>query len=237
MILTALTKALAPTYNTYILATGGTGPYIYSIVSGGGSVNATTGLFTAPNAPAKVILKAVDSLAVEATVTIEVMTPIKLFADVIKTFMGLADDQVYLYNQKFKIPPDDRLYIAIKYPEAKPYANNTKYDGSGAGLVAQQTTHFNATIMVDIMSKSTAALERKEEVVLALTSDYSKRQQQLNAFAIARMPQRVVALNELEGDAIPYRFNLSVGLQYAFRKLSNTAYIDNFQAVQVRVDP
>lgn len=237
MTLTALTRALAPTYNTYVTATGGTPPYVYSIVSGGGSVNSATGLFTAPNTPATVVVKAVDADLEEATVTINVMGAVKLFADVIKTFMGLADDQVYLYNQKFKIPPDDRIYIAIKYPEAKPFANNTKYDGTGAGLVAQQTTHFNATIMVDIMSKSTAALERKEEVVLALTSDYSKRQQQLNAFSIARMSQRIVALNELEGDAIPYRFNLSVGLQYAFRKLSATEYFDNFQDVEVQTDP
>lgn len=240
MTLITLNAALAPSNTTYIKATGGTGTITYSIVSGGGIINAATGLYTAPNAPAKVILKAVDSAIPtpnEATVTIEVMGALKLFADVLRRGLNLSTDQVYLYNQQFKIPPDDRIYIAIKYPDAKPFSNIQKYDGSGSGLNLIQETNFRANVMVDIMSKSTEAFDRKEEVLFAMTNDYAKRQQQKNGFSIARIPSTFVALNELEGAAIPYRFNITVGLQYAVRKVAAAEYYDEFRDVTVQTDP
>ncbi len=49
LTLVCSTNALSPGLTTSFLAQGGWPPYLYSIVSGGGSINSGTGLYTAPN--------------------------------------------------------------------------------------------------------------------------------------------------------------------------------------------
>lgn len=53
-------------------ALGGSGPFTYSIVSGGGSINSSTGLFTAPATAGSVTVRVTDSLAATATATVTV---------------------------------------------------------------------------------------------------------------------------------------------------------------------
>ena len=53
-------------------AVGGSGPFTYSIVSGGGAINASTGAFTAPATAGSVTVRVTDSLAATATATVTV---------------------------------------------------------------------------------------------------------------------------------------------------------------------
>ncbi|MDR3608675.1 MAG: hypothetical protein P4M08_15030 [Oligoflexia bacterium] len=59
-------------------ATGGTSPYIFTIASGGGSINSSTGLFTAPTIAATVTVTVIDSSSkgssASATVTVSSTT-------------------------------------------------------------------------------------------------------------------------------------------------------------------
>lgn len=66
----ALTLAVNNT--TTFSATGGVSPYTYSIVSGGGSINAVSGVFTAPASTGSVVVRVTDSLlnSADATVTV-----------------------------------------------------------------------------------------------------------------------------------------------------------------------
>ncbi|MGZ6417442.1 MAG: Ig-like domain-containing protein, partial [Pseudobdellovibrio sp.] len=61
---------------TFSAAGGGT-PYVYSIVSGGGSINPSTGDFTAPATPSTTVVRVTDSLShtADATVTIVNLSP------------------------------------------------------------------------------------------------------------------------------------------------------------------
>jgi uncharacterized delta-60 repeat protein len=52
---------LLPTTGTSFSVINGTPPYTYAIESGGGTINSTTGLFTAPNATGTTVVKVTDS--------------------------------------------------------------------------------------------------------------------------------------------------------------------------------
>lgn len=159
------------------------------------------------------------------------MTPLQLLCKIIQTELGLANGQVYLWDQKVDIPTDERLYITVGILTAKPYSNRMRYDpvaGSPGSLNAVQCSNWNATVSVNIMSKSTQALDRKEEVLMALASTYSKQIQAANGIGIAVLPSSFVNLSEVDGAAIPYRFNFSVALQYEVTKTKAVDFYNTF---------
>ena len=62
LAITPATKTLVVNNTFTFSATGGVSPYAYSVVSGGGSVNASTGLYTAPAAAGSASVRVTDSL-------------------------------------------------------------------------------------------------------------------------------------------------------------------------------
>ncbi len=154
--------------------------------------------------------------------------PWKLVCEIIREEMELDDEQVYLYNNKFNIPPDEKVYIAVALGPSKPFSNIRREVSNDAGLAEEQTTNFQCTLIIDVMSKGPIARDRKEEVILALGSTLSQRTQEENGFYIAPISSSFVPLSSLEGAAIPYRFNISVAIQYKTSKSKQIAYYDTF---------
>lgn len=228
-------------------ATGGSEPYLYSVAPGGagGSID-VDGTYTSPENPLAVGVDTIlvsDSsspAALTASATIVVNQPLALVADLIKTGLGLSRDQVYLFDQKFNVPNDSRLYVAIGVQSCRPFGNRPRYDGGGsaeAALTAVQSVNMLATISLDVLSRSTEALYRKEQVLLALTSPYAQRQMALNSFFVAPLSTGFVNLSLVEGPAIPYRFQILVSLQYFTRLAGPTEYFDQFGSVEVVTEP
>lgn len=236
--------AIGAGLSTSFGASGGTGPYTWSVLPGGagGTIVAGTGIYTAPAVvnpdPKKAYdtVKVVDSLAAEAEIQILVGSPLQLVCDIIQREMNLDQGQVYLWNQKINTPNDSRLYVAVGIVSTKPFANRNVPDGSGAGLESKQSVSVVATLSIDILSRSPEARERKEEVLMALFSDYSKYQQAANAFGIARLSSAFQNLSEIEGAAIPYRFNISINMQYLVRKTKAVPYYDDFENAEVTTE-
>jgi hypothetical protein len=76
--ITPSTKTLAIN-NTFVFsAAGGTAPYTYSIVSGGGSIDSVTGDYTAPAAADNVVVRVTDSVATSVTASITVFDTLTL---------------------------------------------------------------------------------------------------------------------------------------------------------------
>lgn len=239
--------AVGPGITSSFLANGGTGPYTYSVLGGGagGSIDGTTGVYTAPgvvpSVPAMVYdtIQAQDSLSATVTAQVLVGLPLVLFCDIIQHEMGLANGRVYLWDQKIMQPTDSGLYIAIGVMSCKPFGNINSHDGSGSGLTSNQFVSMYAMLSVDIISRGPAARDRKEEIILALNSDYAQSQQEANSFYIGRLPAggQFVNLSNVDGAAIPYRFNISVAIQYAFVKPTDVAYMHTFEPVEVTTEP
>lgn len=233
----ARTQALAPFISVPIGASGGTPPYTFSVRSGGagGSINSVSGQYTAPFQPGVDVIQVADSLNALAYLTLNIGNAIQLLCDIIQVQLNLASDQVYLWDQKFNIPNDARLYVPVGVLVCKPFGNTNSFDPVNGQV---QSVNMSATLSIDILSRSLDALNRKEEVLMALNSFYSESQQELNNFRIFRISQNFVNLSEEEGAAILYRFNISVNVQYMIMKVSAIPYYDNFPGAQVvQVEP
>lgn len=235
--------AIGPGLTSSFLASGGTGPYTYAVRpnGAGGSINGT-GVYTAPAQAGETpqtlydTIVATDSLGATGTAKILVGSPLLLFCEIIERQLGLAPGRVYLWDQKVMQPTDSGLYVAVSVPSCKPFANNTEYDGLGNAI---QTVNMMATVDIDVISRGPAARDQKEQVVLAFMSDYSQSQQAANSFLIGRLPpgSRFVNLSSIDGAAIPYRYKISVNMQYAVTKTQATPYFDTFAQPTVSTNP
>lgn len=245
LTLSTSVTAMAPGLMTSVLGLGGTAPYVYSIIpnGAGGSIDSSTGIYMAPLVASNDPLKQYDTIVVtdslKATAKFDMLITdaLGLFCDVIQKELGLPQGRVYLYNQKVFQPPDASLYVAVMVLTCKPFGNTKQYDPT-TGLDSIQSTNMRATLSVDIISRDLSALRRKEEVIMALNSDYSESQQEFNSFQIGKLPPggQFVNLSNIDGAAIPYRFNISVNIQYFVKKIKAVPYFDTFLPITVTTE-
>lgn len=239
--------ALAPGLETSFAASGGEEPYVFSVVPGGagGSIGASTGIYTAPAAEnpnpklSSDVIRVTDANDDTADYPLLVTGPLGLLCEILQKELALDPGRVYLWDQKINQPSDAGLYIAVSVLTARPFANTVRYDASEDALGAVQSLNMMATLSLDVISRSNAALMRKEEVLMALASPYSESQQEANSFSIGRLPpgSQFVNLSMVDGAAIPYRFNISVNMQYFARKLKAVPYFDDFADPAVTTEP
>ena len=239
LILLSNLSAMGTNLKTGLSAAGGMAPYVYSVVAGGagGTVNPSTGVYTSPNVTGTDLIQVTDAAQVSVTAPIAILSPLELFCEIIQNQLGLANGRVYLWDQKINQPTDLGLFIVVGVLNAKPFSSSFYADGSGSGFNEMQAVNVMANLSVDIMSRGNEAVTRKEEVVMALSSYYARSQMEANSFYIARLPNSFVDLSDLDGTSIPYRFNLSVNIQYSVRKTRAVPYYDTFATPSILTDP
>jgi len=140
-----------------------------------------------------------------------------------------------VWDSKIFQPTDSDLYIAVSVMNPKPFGSSNYVRADGAEV---QTVSMGATLDVDAISRGPAARDRKEEIILALASIYSRQQQQANSFYVARLPMHAgfQNLSEVDGAAIPYRYRISVAVMYKVTKILDAQYFDTFSDPNVVVD-
>lgn len=228
------------------LGSGGTGPYIYSVLPGGagGSIDATTGRYTAPiiisSNPdlAYDTIQAMDQVGDTGTAVIMIGQPLFLFCDIIQKGLGLANGRVYIWDQKIMQPTDSGLYIAVAEQTSKVIGSSNEQVSEGGELISVQSVVTQATLLIDFISRGPSARERKEELIAVLNSDYSRSQQDANNFYIASLSvnSKFVNLSEVDGAAIPYRYQIPVHVQYMVKRALPTPFFDDFE-LEVITDP
>lgn len=189
-------------------AIGGSEPYSYEVSEGGGSIDAD-GIYTASGSKIERIkIKVTDNIGSIKFSTVSVATYLHLIAHIIRTELSLDSDQVYIYNQKINIPTDDKLYVAVILENTKVISSSSKFND---GVEYRAVASFN-TVKIDILSKTTEALIRKDEVISSLRGIFSQRVQNSNTFKIADIPSSAANISQVDGSAIPYRFNISINV-------------------------
>jgi hypothetical protein len=212
---------------------GGSAPYTYSVeeLGAGGTINASSGIYTAPSilnsSPnhAYDTILAVDQMGSVSTAQILIGTPLILFCDVIQKFMNLDMSHCYLWDQKIFQPTDSSLYVIISVESCKIIGNTLSYDSNGNSI---QNVNMYNLLGLDIISRGPAARDQKELVIAALNSQYSEQQQEKNAFFIGRVSTNFVNLSHIDGAAIPYRFRISIGFQYKIQTILPIDYFSDF---------
>ena len=158
--------------------------------------------------------------------------PIKVVADIIQTELGLPDGAVMVVNQRWVIPQNQDLYVALAYVGPAKTIGNTNYFDSEANTEVQETSKAHM-VQIDIMSFGDAARTRKEEVEMALLSMYSQFQQGKNLIKIARQPGPAVDASSLEATGRLNRFLMTVMVNALHRKVKAAAYYDKFSGPEV----
>jgi len=215
----------------------GTPPYTYSVLpdGAGGSIDAN-GLYTAPQTIGVDVIQSEDSLGEKVTTEVCIGTPLHLVCDIVSKFLNLGSDQVYIMNQKISPPDDERLYVCISVLTGRAFGSSNK-PKPGAGLDEELSVNVFAPLDITIYSRTIEALLRKEEVVMALNSNYARSQMELNSFVVASVPGPIVPLNYPDGAAINFMFNISANIQYMATKVRPTPYFDDFQGSAIETNP
>lgn len=234
--ITQTAKALTVNRTSSFLANGGTGPYLFEVEAGGAGGSITLeGLYTAPAAvnpdPSKAfdVVRVTDSLGDTATSKILVADTLSIFCEVLQRELNLPDGRVYLFNEKIMKPTDSGVYIAVSVLSDRPFGNNRRFIHSGTPGSEQYITVVSR-IGVDVMSRSHEARDRRFEVLMALASDYSIKQQEANGFQISRLPlsAQIANLSAIDGAAIPFRFHFDVNITHSVSKSAPVSYYSTF---------
>lgn len=140
--------------------------------------------------------------------------------------MALQDGQVMIYNQKKMIPPTSDLWVVVGFLSVKPFGIQRKFNNG----ISYQAVNMYGLVSIEIQSHGPQAMERKEEIMIALSSHYAQALQERYGFHIGRIPTAPVAnLSEQEGAAIPYRYNYTYGVQYKVEKQKEIEYYNTFE--------
>lgn len=139
---------------------------------------------------------------------------LKIILDIIQHELSLEDGQCLIYNQKWDIPADRRLYITAEYSGQRTIASVRREIATADGLAESQTLHSLAMVSVDLVSRGNAARTAKDLVMLALNSTYSLQMQERHGFQIARHSTQCSNVSEAEGTAMLDRYSISFNITY-----------------------
>ncbi len=142
--------------------------------------------------------------------------------------LGIDEDRVTIYNQKFIIPRNSGLFIYIEYKSSpKQISSRDKMIVDSLGNANEnQDSNWLEDISIGVYSKNLEALQRKEEVAMALHSIYSQQLQETQGFKIFRNVN-IVPINEIEGAARLYRFDIECKVLSWYNKVKVAQFFDS----------
>lgn len=158
------------------------------------------------------------------------MEPDLILADIIQAELGLAGDRVVVYDENFVAPSDPEIYVIIRKNPARVISSSNEFDSDTNEEV--KSVVLNETYDVEISSQNRTAQERHPEIIMALTSTYSERQQEDNAIRIFRT-REIVDLSLIEGASALRRYLIPVIINRVVTKRTAIVPIESFQEPEV----
>ena len=156
-------------------------------------------------------------------------TALDFIRDIIVKEMKLDPERVNIFNQAWKIPTYEGLFILVDSKGSpKTIANRSAQSNIyGVGYSEVQSVNTQEIISINIMSRDNEAVLRKEEILMAINSIYAQQVQEENSFRIANISP-ITNLSDLEGSAVLTRFEVSLVVFSWFYKTKTVDYYDSF---------
>lgn len=153
-----------------------------------------------------------------------------ILCDIITNELGIDPARVVVYNQNWEPPSDSDMYVVVVTGQFTALGVVNRFDSDTDEEVKSVTGYTE--IAVEITSKSREALERKEEIYMALVSGYSIRQQEDNQIKIFRSGD-TLDLSFIEGASALHRFRIPVRISHVKTKRTAIEPLDKFRSPEV----
>lgn len=178
----------------------------------------------------------------ETTVGPEAPATQSILCGFFRAYMGLKTEQAVVYNQKWKIPNDDRLYLVVASvgpQRAYSASSTTRVVGEGVNeaLVEDVAVGSREILSIDIYSKGQAAVNRKEEILTGLASIQMQQLCERYALKVARIPLTFADLSHVEGTARLNRFQISFAVLRTRVVTKPVEYFDQFKQPSLVIEP
>jgi len=121
--------------------------------------------------------------------------------------MSIDPSRVVVYNQNWKSPKDEGIYIVVSGGTERIIGNTNSFDHANDKEIKKVSV--SATYNIEITSKNTDAKYRKAEVLAAIGSTYSEQKQEENQIRIFRAGQ-IQDLSFIDGRSALNRYQIPV---------------------------
>lgn len=144
--------------------------------------------------------------------------------------LGLDDDHCNIYNQKYRIPADDGLFVVVSIIGSTPFGVTSKWvnQPDSNELIEQQGCNVVEMLQIDVFSKSPAARLRAHEVIFALNSNRAQQVADTYSLSIGRLPTSFNDISALESSARLNRYALAFNVTRAYVKTAPIPFYDQF---------
>jgi len=155
------------------------------------------------------------------------ITP-QIICNIIQKYMGLCDDQIWIYNQRRKIPPTQGLFIVIGMVSTVPFGNNQRYLGTIGNYRQEISQMMQETLSINLFSYDDSAVYRLPEMIGSFQSTYAEQLQEKYAFQIGVVPSSISDTSFLEASAILFRQTVTIKVLRSYSKVSESEFYDTF---------
>lgn len=154
---------------------------------------------------------------------------IDIICNLIKAQLDLTDDQVWIYNQKQKIPNLPGLFVSVALFNTKPFAVSSFCGDDEAGNFCEfQSSNVQETYKIVLYSRDESAKTRAWEAHLALTGVLSQQAQEQFCFKFAQLPTGFTDTSAVEASARLFRQDITFNAIRSRTKIRVIQYFDKF---------
>ena len=155
----------------------------------------------------------------------------KILASVIQKEMQLSNDEIWIYNQEFRIPNISTLFVVVQFQNARILSSKDTIQTTDSGTIEVQSIIQIESILVNVFSKDTSSRQRKHEVIFALNSVFSEQMQEKYGFRIFPIPHNFNNISRAEGATMLNRYGIAINVQRTYNKIikSFNDYYDKFK--------
>ncbi len=153
--------------------------------------------------------------------------------------MDVPKGRVYLYNQKWDIPPDDKLFICVNYTGEKVFSSTytTENNPVTGNLDETKTTNVRETYTVNLFSRNAEAVQRKHEVTFAIHSTAAQQLAEKYSLQFAPVPSSVVDTSSLEASAELNRTSITLHVLRAYSQSNACQFYYSFSKSALLTEP
>ena len=153
---------------------------------------------------------------------------VSIVREIIQDQLSLTDEQIWIYNQRVKIPDTKGLFVSIARLGSKVYANNSSYVSDSQDLIEDQYVSNLETITIDLISQDTSALEYYPDVLMALRSTKAQSMAEEYGMRFDSIPFSTADLSTQEGSSMIYRINVTFPVYRTYYTSRTIDYYDSF---------